>query len=291
MVLSLMVLYIGLRGIAINQSLKDVKKDIQQFKPRNILMVPLMIESFYKQILIAAKGSDDKELLQKIAALALGGNLTTIASGGAPLNKKYIEHFRRLGITVLEGYGITECSPVVSVNRNNYYRDGSVGQVIPGCEIQILHPDENGCGEICIKGDTIMLGYYNNQQATEESFDNGWFKTGDIGALDEDGFLFISGRKKNLIILANGKNIYPEELESILLNNISYIKEVMVYAEDNLIVAEVFLSEEIPICIDRLHEDILILNKSLALHKNIGKTVVRDIEFPKTTTKKIKRKQ
>ena len=279
--------------IAINQNLKDLKKDIQQFKPRNILMVPLLIETFHKQISIVAKGNNDSKALKKIANVVFGGNLRTIVSGGSPLDKKYIEQFREMGITILEGYGITECSPVVSVNRNQYYRDGSVGQVLPNCEVKILNPNEDGYGEICVKGDTVMLGYYNNHKQTKESFDNRWFKTGDIGTLDKDGFLFISGRKKNLIILANGKNVYPEELEFILLNSISYIKEVIIYAEKELIVAEVFLGiekENSDVFSEKLNEDILHLNKSLALYKNIGRIIIRDTEFPKTTTKKIKRK-
>jgi len=276
--------------IAINQSLRDIQKDIQQFKPRNILMVPLLVETFSKQIIMASKGSNDKAVLKKIATAAFGGNLTTIISGGAPLDKKYMEQFREFGITILEGYGITECSPIVAANRNHHYCDGSVGQVLSNCEVKIINPNEDGSGEICVKGETVMLEYYNNEQETKKAFEDGWFKTGDIGYVDEDGFLFLAGRKKNLIILSNGKNIHPEELEFVILNNIPYIKEVVVYAEDNKIVAEVFLDTEgDPGCATKLQDDILKVNKTLALHKNIGKTVIRDSEFPKTTTKKIKR--
>jgi long-chain acyl-CoA synthetase len=276
--------------IAINQSLKDLQKDIRKYRPRNILMVPLFIETFYKQILLEAKGSCDIKILKNIAAAALGGNLDTLACGGAPLDRKYIEGYRKLGITVLEGYGITECSPVIAVNRNEYYRVGSVGQITSFCEVRIMNPDEKGHGEICVKGDIVMLGYYKNEKATKEAFDGDWFKTGDIGYMDNDGFLYISGRKKNLIVLGNGKNVYPEELEFALLNQIPYIKEVIVYAEENLIVAEMYLDiENTPNCVSRLTEDILIFNQAQASYKNISKTVIRETEFPKTTTKKIKR--
>ena len=157
------------------------------------------------------------------------------------------------------------------------------------CEVKIIEPDENGHGEICVKGDNVMLGYYNNEQATKDAFDGEWFATGDIGYLDDDGFLYISGRKKNVIVLNSGKNVYPEELEFVLLN-IPYIREALVYAEENILVAEVFLdTENEPGCASRLAGDILELNRKLPAFKNIGKTVLRDMEFPKTTTKKIKR--
>jgi len=277
-------------AIAISYSLKDMQKDIQQYKPRNIFMVPLLIETFYKKIIAAAKGNDDAEVLKKVASAAFGGNLATLASGGAPLDKKTIVGFRRIGVTVIEGYGITECSPVVSVNRNCFYRDGSVGQVLPCCEVKILDADEDGIGEICVRGENVMLGYYNDEAATREAFDGDWFKTGDLGYLDGDGFLFITGRKKNLIILSNGKNVSPEELETALLR-IDYIQEALVYAEGDTITAEVYLdNEHYPGCAARLAQDVEALNQTLASYKNIGKTVIRKIEFPKTTTKKIKRK-
>ena len=296
--------------ICISSSLKRTVSDLTKFKPANMFLVPLFVETFYKKIWETAKkqgkdkllrrmiglgkillkaGIDVRRLLFKPVLSALGGNLKLIVSGGAPLDVKYVEGFRDIGINILNGYGITECSPIVSVNRNRYYRDGSVGQVLPCCEVRIADPDENGHGEINVRGDPVMLGYYNNEQATRDAFDGEWFITGDIGYLDRDGFLFVSGRKKNLIILNNGKNVYPEEIESELLR-IGYIKETVVYAQDNTIVAEVFLdTENAPDCQARLDHDIIKLNKTLPPFKNIGKTLIRDVEFPKTTTKKIKR--
>lgn len=161
---------------------------------------------------------------------------------------------------------------------------------MPCCKMKISNPDETGCGEICVKGDIVMLGYYNNEDATDGAFDGEWFKTGDLGYLDDDGFLFITGRKKNLIILNNGKNVYPEELEFALINSIPYIKEVIVCAEDNRIVAKLFLdTENSPDCALRLDGDIMRFNRSQAPYKNISRIEIRETEFPKTTTKKIKR--
>ena len=162
--------------------------------------------------------------------------------------------------------------------------------IVPHCEVKIVDPDENGNGEIYAKGDIIMLGYYKDEQATKEAFDCEWLKTGDIGHLDEDGFLYVTGRKKNVIVLSSGKKVYPEELESALADYIPYIKEVVVYAKNDLIIAEVFLDiENAPDCASRLDGDIMDFNHTQASYKNIGKTLIRETEFKKTTTNKIKR--
>ena len=152
------------------------------------------------------------------------------------------KEFRSLGVEILNGYGITECSPVLSVNRNHYHRDGSVGQVLPGVSIRIANVDEHGIGEIQVRGDNVMMGYYHDEASTEEAFEDGWYRTGDLGYLDEDGFLFITGRKKNLIILANGENVSPEELEQLILR-IPEVAEVVAYEEDKAITAEIFPDE------------------------------------------------
>jgi len=307
------ILYMLLSGseIIINKSLKRITQDLLKYKPHNIFLVPLFVETFYKKIWDGAQSKNKDGLLKKLIGISnillktgidlrrvlfksilkeFGGNLELIVTGGAPIDAKYIKGLRDFGIMTLNGYGITECSPVVCVNRNNYFRDGSVGPIFPCCEAKIAEPDENGHGEIYIKGDIVMLGYYKNEQATKNAFDGEWFKTGDIGYIDGDGFLFISGRKKNLIILNNGKNVYPEEIEFALLNQISYVKEVVVYAEDNAITAEMFLdTENNPDCAANIDGDILKLNRTLPVYKNIAKTIIRDTEFPKTTTKKIKR--
>ena len=135
-----------------------------------------------------------------------------IICGGAPLEEKYVKKFRSWGVNLYNGYGITECSPVVSVNRNSYWRDGSVGPVLKGCEVRIAAD-----GEVLVKGDNVMLGYYNDEQSTAEALVDGWYHTGDLGHIDTDGFLFLTGRKKNLIILSNGENVSPEEIEARIL--------------------------------------------------------------------------
>jgi long-chain acyl-CoA synthetase len=280
------VLYALYQGcnIVINKSMKDVAGDMVKYKPNNMFLVPLFVETLYKKVWDTAKksgkdgllrilikisnallkiGIDLRPILFKQVLAAFGGALDGVITGGAPISIEYIKGFRALGLNAYNGYGISECSPVVSINRNKYFRDGSVGSVLPGIEIKIMEPDDTGNGEICVKGDIVMLGYYNNEQATNEAFDGEWFKTGDIGRLDKDGFLYISGRKKNLIVLSNGKNVYPEDLESTLLD-IPYIKEVVVYAEGDIIVAEVFLdTENEPDNALRLDSDIVAINRTL----------------------------
>jgi long-chain acyl-CoA synthetase len=306
----LIMMYYGC-NIVINESLKTVANDLVKYKPSNTLLVPLFVETFYKKVWSKAKESNKTKLLKimikisngllsigvdlitklfKSVADALGGEIDVIITGGAPIDANYIKGFRDLGIKILNGYGITECSPVVSVNRNFHYRDNSIGLVLSGCNVKIVDPDDNGNGEIYVKGDILMLGYYKNEKATQEAFDGEWFKTGDMGKIDNDGFLFISGRKKNMIILNNGKNIYPEELEFALRDFLPYIKEAIVCAEGNIITAEVFLDiENYPDCVSQLDMDIIRFNQFQPQYKNIGKVAIRETEFPKTTTKKIKR--
>ena len=176
-----------------------------------------------------------------------GGKLQFIICGCASLNQDIIDDFTAFGITILNGYGITECAPLVSCNRNEYQKKGSVGIPIIGEQVKIKDPDENGEGEICVKGPNVMLGYYKNPEATAAVFDEeGYFMTGDYGKLDEDGWLYITGRIKNIIVLSNGKNVYPEEIESEI-SRIYGVSEVVVYAGESkaqkskeVIVAEIF---------------------------------------------------
>ncbi len=182
-----------------------------------------------------------------------------------------------IGIQVLNGYGITECSPVVAVNRNRWTKPGSIGLPLPCCEVQIQD------GEICVKGDLVMAGYFQDEVATGSAIQDGWFHTGDLGYLDEDGFLFITGRKKNLIILSNGKNVSAEELETQILQ-ISGVEEVIAYGENGHITAEIF--SEAP---DGIREEIAALTQKLPPYKRIQHLKFREVPFKKTTTRKIKR--
>ncbi len=283
---------------AINASIRNFKKDLAEFKPRNICVVPLYLESLYKNIWNGAKEQKKDKLLKVMIKISnilrkvgidlrrklfksildnLGGNLDLLVAGGAPISDVYTKGFDDLGITVLNGYGITECSPVVSVNEYGNLVLGSVGVVCDCCEIKIKD------GEILVKGENVMLGYFGDEKATEEAFDDGWFKTGDLGHL-EGNILFITGRKKNLIILSNGKNVSPEELEDLILTN-SNADEVIVSAEGDYIGAEIYAENR-----EGIQEAINELNKKLPSYKQIQKVTFRDTEFEKTTTKKIKRK-
>ena len=293
----------------ISGNMKRIVKDLNRNKPQNISAVPLMVEMLYNGIwnnarkqgreqrlknmvtfshMLMTLGIDARKRLFRQIHESFGGNLETIICGGAALDDKLQRGLFDLGINVINGYGITECSPVVAVNRNHDFRFGSVGRPLPCNKVKIHDPDENGIGEIYVSGSNVMKGYYKDPEATAEAFDGEWFKTGDYGRLDKDGFLYITGRKKNLIILANGKNVSPEELEQ-KLGRIEYVKEVAVYEENKDITAEFFLDESCPDARERLAEDVKVFNSRMPSSKNIKKIKVRDVPFEKTTTMKIKR--
>ena len=292
-------------------NLMHIYKDIKRYKPMNFAAVPLAVEMIYNNIISTAKRKGTYDTLMKGVKTSenfmksgldrrremfheihenLGGNLEYILCGGAHLDEEIEKFMFYIGIQIVTGYGLTECSPCVTVSRKYDYKFGSVGIVLDCNEIMIHDPDENGVGEIYVKGDNVMMGYYGDEEATASVFDGEWFKTGDLGYIDEEDFLFFRGRKKNLIILSNGKNVSPEEIEDKLYT-IEYVKEVLVYEKNGLITAEFFLDEEkYPDCRDLLKEDVDRINENLAEFKQIQQTVIRDTEFPKTTTLKIMRK-
>lgn len=286
--------------ICISKSLRTFQSDLLTFKPRHMFLVPLFVENLYKMVWKAAQEQGKEMHLKRMIKFSnlarkcgidlrkrlfcsireqFGGNLELIASGGAPIIQKYVDGLDDLGIQVLSGYGITECSPVIAVNRNHYFKENSVGLPIKCCEVKIID------GEICAKGPNIMLGYYDDEVTTREALEDGWFKTGDLGYIDKDGFIYITGRKKNLIILSNGENISPEELEN-KIQGMAYVNEVLVYAESGKIVAEIFGEDE-----ECIRESIKKMNQELPLYKQIQKIRFRNMEFEKTNTKKIKRIQ
>ena len=235
-------------------------------------------------------GIDVRRKLFKEVLDNLGGNLEMIICGGASLDTKYEQGLYDLGIQVINGYGTTECSPIITCNRLSNYKVGSAGYALECNDVMIKDPDDEGVGEVYAKGSNVMMGYYDEPEATAETFDGEWFKTGDYGYMDKDGFLFLRGRKKNLIVLSNGKNVSPEEIEDKLLT-VDYIKEVVVYEENGAITAEFFLDEnEAPDAKDRLKKDVRAINMQLPTYKQVTKIKIRDTEFPKTTTLKIKRK-
>lgn len=302
--------------VKINQSLKRVTKDMQEVKPEFMFLVPMIVETFYKKIWSTARenkkekilrclikvsntllkiGIDVRRKLFKSVLQSFGGNLRVIICGGALLDPKYVKGFRDFGVEILNGYGITECSPIVAVSRNCYHRDGSVGLALDGIDVKIDCKDGQKEGEILVKGDIVMKGYFNNIEKTKEAFtDDGYFKTGDIGYFDDDGFLFITGRIKNIIILDNGKNVYPEELELVLLED-EGINEVVVKEKDKKIIAEIFpnveyINNNSELDVQHYLNNVIdMYNKGVPAYRQINDIVLRNSEFPKTTTKKIKR--
>lgn len=307
--------------ICINDSLKNVLKNLQLYKPDYIYLVPAFAEVFYKNIWANAKktgkdkglklairisnllrkiGIDKRKKLFKSIHDAFGGNLIKIVVGGAPLRSEIGNFFDSIGICLVNGYGITECSPLVSANMDDFNDPTTVGVVLPCCEIKFENLTPDGDGEICVKGDIVMKGYYKDPERTAKVLKDGWFNTEDYGRFNKKGQLVINGRKKNLIVLDNGKNVYPEEIENYI-QAIPYIAEVIVKGIKNEIgqetglCAEVFLNKdkveemEITDKEEILKKDIAEATKELPVYKHISKIEIRDTEFNKTTTNKIKR--
>ena len=269
--------------ICINDSLMRVAKNIKLFKPEMILMVPLMIETMAKKL-------EEASLLpaKLVKSQVFGKQFHTICSGGAYLDPSYIDLFKRYDITIQQGYGMTECSPVISVTQKWNIRKDAVGQLIPNCEAKTVD------GELWVKGSSVMQGYYKMPEETAETLEDGWLKTGDLGYVDEDGFVYLTGRKKNLIITKNGENVSPEELENVLSTN-HLVGEVLVREHNGVIEAEIYPDQDylkkkkIKNIREKLQEVIDEYNRTAAPQKKIYSLIVRDTEFEKTTTRKIKR--
>lgn len=310
--------------VGINDTLKHVMKSFQTFKPTGLVLVPLFVTTMSKKIndeakksghemimtaalkaskIMRAVGVDLRGSLFREVKAAFGGNLVKIICGGAPLNPELIDRFDEFGISIYEGYGITECAPLVAVTP--YYRPktGSVGPAVPSCTIRIEGETVNNrgfCeGEILVKGENVMLGYYKNEEATAAVFtENGYFRTGDVGYLDDDGYLFITGRKKSVIISDNGKNVYPEELEEYL-GELSSVGECVVVGrkgQENgelVITALVYPAQELLGNMEEAEREIRAgiarINRKLPSYKQIRAVELRSTEFEKTTSRKIKR--
>jgi len=307
--------------ICINDSLKNVLKNLQLYKPYYIYLVPAFTEVFYKNIWANAEKTGKAKMLKKIIPVsnalrkvgidlrpvffksihqAFGGNLEQIVCGGAPIRPEIGKFFNDIGITLLNGYGISECSPLVSVNTKRHNDSTTVGFLLPCCEVKFENVTPDGDGEVWVKGDIVMKGYYKDQEKTDRVLKDGWFNTEDYGRMNKKGQLIINGRKKNMIVLDNGKNVYPEEIENYILG-IPYVQEVIVKGKKNEIgqevalIAEVFLNQEkleelkIENPQEKLKADISEVCKDLPIYKRIGEIEIRKEEFAKTTTNKIKR--
>ena len=309
--------------IYISSGIRYVPKELKEFAPGHIVVVPLYVETFYRKVLAGIRDSGKEGLVRKMMKLSnalrkigidlrkkffgkilasFGGELNMIITGGAPINQEIIDTFDAIGVTVLNGYGITECAPLISVNHNNYIVNGSVGPVIDIDEVKIDEPNEDGEGEILVKGPNVMLGYYKDEETTAAAFDeDGFFRTGDYGKLGENRVITITGRKKNLIILSNGKNVYPEEIENEF-SSVPGVLEIIVYEgqskrglEHNKIVAEIYPDKDylekngITDAYAHLKPYIDKYNRTAVPYKKIDILKVREEEFPKNTLRKILR--
>ena len=309
--------------VYISAGLRYITKELKEQKPGHLVLVPLYLETFYRKILSTVKDQGKEKLLFNMIKIsnalrkvgidrrnqffdsvrsAFGGEIKTVISGGAPINPEILEFFDSIGISVLNGYGITECAPLIAVNHSKNIVAGSVGNVIDIDTVIIDEPNENGEGEILVKGPNVMLGYYKDEEATKDAItEEGYFRTGDYGRLDENNVLFITGRKKNLIILSNGKNVYPEEIENELIA-IPGILEIVVYEgkskrgiAHNEIVAEIFPDADymekngIENVTEYLKSYVDSYNKTAVPYKKIAHLKIRKEEFPKNTLRKILR--
>ena len=321
----LLPLYRG-AGIAFCEGLKYIIRNLEEARPTVFLGVPLIFESIYKKIWSQAKKSKSDVKLRKVLAInektkkigidlapillkkvtaIFGGRMRLMIAGGAAIDPDVLKGLKAFGINAIQGYGLTECSPIVGINPDFDSRDNSAGYPPPFSDVRIIEANEEGIGEIIVKGRNIMLGYYHNEQATNAVIKDGWFYTGDLGYIDKEGYIHITGRKKNVIITKNGKNVFPEELE-FYLGKIPYIDESMVWgmdSEDNgdtLICASIKTNQdELSLILGSDYTDeqasSLIwkeldkLNDDLPYYKRIKKADIRKEEFEKTTGKKIKR--
>lgn len=313
-------------SVAVCQGLKHIAGDMKETSPTAIIAVPLLIEALYKKITQGIEKSGKAQAVKYMITLTnglknlgidvkrkvfkdiydnLGGRLRIVVSAAAPIDPKVGRWLEDIGVTFLQGYGLTETAPIAALTPDFDTRVGSAGKAVVCDEIKINDPDENGEGEIFIKGKTVMLGYYEDPEATAAVMHDGWFNSGDIGYMDEDGFIYLTGRSKNVIVTQNGKNIYPEEIE-LLLSKVEEIKECMVYGKEVagekelIITARVIPDYE---QIEELHgaglseedvykviwEQIKKVNRKLSNYKTIKKLEIKNDEFEKTSTMKIKR--
>lgn len=318
-------LYQGM-SIAICEGLKYIQKNLVEAQVNVMLAVPLIFEMMHKKIFSKAKESGKDKTLRRMMNISrkfklynkgnitrrlfsnvhnvTGGKISQFIAGGAAINPQVIEDYEAMGFPIFQGYGMTECSPIIAVNKDRYSKAAAAGLPLPGTEVKIYNPDEKGIGEIICRGPSVMLGYYRDDDATREALRNGWLHTGDYGYFDQDGFLYVSGRKKSVIITKNGKNIFPEEVEFYLTES-EYIEEALVHGIDGLrnddviIKAEIFpnyplfenenpeVSEDY--IEEKIGEIIEKINDTVPKYKRIKRYYIRKTEFEKTTTKKIKR--
>ena len=313
-------LYFGVT-VAFCDGLRYIAQNLVEYKISVFVAVPLVLETIYKKLQKGIEDSGKAELISKMVKISnillkckidirrkvfksvidkLGGNLRVALFGAAPMDKDIIIGYNNLGIATVQGYGLTETSPVIATETDKRKRPGSIGFPLPNLEVKIENPNEQGVGEITVKGPSVMLGYYQNEEETKKVLKDGWFSTGDLGYFDKDGFLYVTGRKKDVIVLKNGENIYPQELE-FLINKLPYIQESIVYAteEGRKIYAKIVYNEEImkekygekeqKEYKDIIWEEIKKINQDLPMFKHIKEIEITTKPLAKTTTQKVKR--
>ena len=312
-------------SIAFCDGIRHIAENIKEYDITFMVSVPVLYENMCKKIMKSIKdqgkgttvnvgmkvsntllkvGLDIRGKLFKQVHDSLGPKLRLLVAGGAALDPDTEKTFNSLGINMVQGYGLTESSPVIAVEDDKYKKIGSIGKALPTLDVKIDKPNKEGIGELLVKGPTIMLGYYENEEATKETIDKeGWLHTGDLAKIDKDGFIFITGRKKFVIVLKNGKNVYPEELE-ILINKIAGVKECFVYGKpeddgdykisakivyDKEIMKDIYGVEEEKDIKEKLWKEVKTINKTMPKYKYIKGITITEEELIKTTTRKVKR--
>lgn len=318
----LMMLNKGVNNVFCD-GLRHVQENLKEYKVSVFVCVPLILEAMHRKIMQKVEKQGKTKLIEKGKKISkallkvnidmrrkifkeiidnLGGSLRLIISGAAGIDKKVAEDFNAFGITTIQGYGLTETSPVLCAENCKNIKYGSVGFPLYNVEMKIDEPDEKGIGEVIAKGPNVMMGYYDNQEATDEVIKDGWFYTGDLGYIDKKGYIFITGRKKNVVVLKNGKNIYPEELE-VLINQLPYVEENIVFGypkdDDLILCAKIVYNKDYikekysdisPKDLENIiWEDVKKINSTLINYKHIKKIIITDEPMIKTTTAKIKR--
>lgn len=303
--------------------LRHIQENLKEYKVTVFVCVPLLLEAIYKKIMEQVKKQGKANLIKFARKLSrfllkfnidirrklfkqildeLGGNIRFVVSGAAALDKDVSEGLNDFGILAVQGYGLTETSPVVTAEDEYHLRSGSIGLPLPGVEVKIHNPDENGIGEIAAKGKNVMLGYYEMEEETNKVLKDGWFYTGDLGYIDKDGYVFITGRQKNVIVLKNGKNIYPEEIEALIVK-LPYVAEVMAFGKEKdedlllsvkIVYNEDYVKQNYPGMSEEefkkiVWEDMKKINKTLPKYKYIKNLILTNEPMVKTTTAKIKR--
>lgn len=311
-------------SIAFCEGIRHIADNVKEFQITAMISVPILFESMYKKVMKSIEKKGKLETVKKGIKISnfllkfgidirrkifkeihdnLGGKVRLFVAGGAAFDPEAEKGFNELGVRTLQGYGLTESSPVIASEDDKYQRLGSIGKAFPSLDVKIDNPNEEGIGELLAKGPSIMLGYYNNEEATKETLEDGWLHTGDLAKIDKDGYIFISGRKKFVIVLKNGKNIYPEELET-LVNKIEGIKESFVYGRpeedgdykicskivyDKELVEDIYGTKDEEKLKELIWQEVKKVNKTMPAYKYIREISLTDKDLIKTTTQKIKR--